>query len=192
MEVPGSAPGFRVPYSSEQPGCMMCQRPRPRDTQLSTHQFPSRVRQSAFRGMTCRFWHNDLKAVCRRRRFSSANAAFDTTFRKLRALSGVSRADMPLLTLHSAFRVPKAAFLAANTLPLTQRSVFHLVLISQGVPMPPSPWHAWCRNRQICWRTCLVAHHDSVSCNRQRILAALCRRESNCDSPRRIHTCGMV
>ena len=101
------------------PGGVTC-----RLMQLSTHQFPSRVRQSAFRGTTCRFWHNDLKAVCRRRRFSSANAAFDTTFRKLRALSGVSRADMPLLTLHSAFRVPKASFPAANTLPLTQRSVF--------------------------------------------------------------------
>ena len=70
------------------------------------------------------------------------NDAFGTTFRELCVGSGISCWHMPLLTQHSAFRVSKAPFSQVKTTPLAQRSVFHIVLSSQGVPMPPSPCHA--------------------------------------------------
>ena len=59
--------------------------------------------------------------MCPMRHFVLAYAAFDTTFCKLRVGSGISRAEVPLLAQHSAFRVSKAPFPRAKTTPSARR-----------------------------------------------------------------------
>ena len=154
--MPGSAPCFCVPPSSGLPGCANAPVPV---THAHAPHFGTPY--ASWYPLKCESWWVPECESWYPPKFRSAGSAHKAAGRRVVGKTAAFRYPPKYASWYPpkfvSWYPPKCGWarrlakqparrrgevpLPADTPHFTQRSVFHLVLSSQGVPMPPSPWH---------------------------------------------------